>query len=318
MTRRTECIHIYISRDEQIRNELKTLFDGAARRVAFVDEQTIAAALPEIEVLLCGIAPRIDWSPAKRLRLLHFMGAGIDHLWPARGLDTRVVIANARGIHVPEMRDHTLAMLLAFERELPRTMDQQRRQEWHPFVVGSLSGKILGLIGLGEVGFSIARACKALGMRVLGMRNQRLPLPDVDELVLQDELPRMLAMADYLVVATPLTSRTRNMIGPWELAQMNPRAVIVVISRGGIVDEVALADALRHGRLRGAALDVFATEPLPTASALWNVPNLLLTPHISGSVPGYSSRVVRLFLTNLQRFENGDDVLTRVDREREY
>lgn len=318
MAHRTEIIHVYVGHDEQLRAEMQALFDTAGRTIAFVDEQTVEAILPDVEVLLCGVSPRIDWSPAKRLRLLHFMGAGIDHLWPAVGLDPRVVIANARGIHALEMRDHTLAMLLAFERELPRTMEQQRQRQWKPFLGGSLSGKTLGLVGLGEVGLPIARATKALGMRVLGMRNRALPAPDVDEIVATDELPRVLAVADYLIITAPLTSRTRNMIGVAELSQLGPHAVIIVISRGGIVDEVALADALRQGRLRGAALDVFACEPLPESSDLWNVPNLLITPHISGWFPGYLARVTKLFLTNLERFEQGDDVLTRVEREREY
>jgi len=297
---------------------MQALFVAADRKIEFVDEETIAAILPEVDVLLCGIAPRIDWSSAKRLQLLHFMGAGIDHLWPAKNLDPRVVIANARGIHAMEMRDHTLAMLLAFERELPRALEQQRNREWMPFMGGSLAGKTLGLIGLGEVGLPIARAARALGMRVLGMRNRPLPTPDVDEVVPSDELPRLLKQADYVVITAPLTTRTRGLIGRSEIALLDPHAVIVVISRGGILDEAALIDALHQGRLRGAALDVFATEPLPASSDLWTVPNLVITPHISGWVPGYLERAVRLFLTNLARFERGQEVLTPVDREREY
>jgi phosphoglycerate dehydrogenase-like enzyme len=155
-------------------------------------------------------------------------------------------------------------------------------------------------------------------MRVIGMRNRPLPAPDVDELVALHELPRMLTAADYLVITAPLTTRTRNLVGAAELSLLNPHAVIVVISRGGIVDEVALAETLRQGRLRGAALDVFASEPLPPSNELWTVPNLLITPHNSGWSPGYLTRIVRLFLTNLERFEHGNDVLTPVDREREY
>ncbi len=318
MARRIDRIYIYIGQDEQIRHELKVIFDAADREITFVDEQTIPAMLPEAEVLLCGIAPRIDWSLAKRLRLLHFMGAGVDHLWPAESLAPDVVIANARGLHAQEMRDHTLAMMLAFERELPLAMAQQQGKIWRPFTAGTLSGKTMGLIGLGEIGLPIAHAGKALGMRIIGMRNQNKPIPDVDEIVFQDELPHMLNDSDYLVVTAPLTSRTRNMLGAREIGILKREAVLIVISRGGIVDEKALARALREGRLRGAALDVFSQEPLPTSSELWNVPNLILTPHISGLVPGYLQRVVQLFLTNLRRFENGNEVLTRVDRGREY
>lgn len=297
---------------------MTSFFAAENRAIEFVDEQNLDAKLPEAEVLLCGVAPKIDWSVAKRLRLLHFMGAGIDHLWPATGLDPNVVIANARGMHAMEMRDHTLAMLLAFERELPKAMEQQRRKEWLPFVAGSLAGKTLGLIGLGEVGLPIARAARALGMRVIGMRNRPVSTPEVDQMVLPDDLPKLLVRADYVVVTVPLTSRTRGMIGAREIAMLAPHAVLVVISRGGIVDESALAEALRTGRLRGAALDVFAEEPLPESNPLWSTPNLIVTPHISGWMADYLPRAMRIFQTNLARFECGEEVLTPVDREREY
>jgi phosphoglycerate dehydrogenase-like enzyme len=318
MTRRTPLIHVHIGPDEQVRAELKASLAAAGRSVEFVDEQNIAAVLPSVEVLLCGYAPRVDWSAGTRLRLLHFMGAGVDHLWPAKGLDPRVVIASARGIHAMEMRDHTLAMILAFERDLPRAMEQQAAGQWQPFVAGSVAGKTLVLVGLGEVGSRIAAAARALGMRVIGVRNRHLPTADGEEVVYPDMLQKVLPLADYLVITVPLTSRTRGMVGAAELALVSPHAVVVVISRGGIVDEDALADALRGGRLRGAALDVFATEPLPASSPLWKTPNLIVTPHISGLVPEYFQRVVDLFLQNLERFERGDEVLTPVDREREY
>jgi phosphoglycerate dehydrogenase-like enzyme len=318
MTRRIDHIHVHIGHDEQIRAEVAGYLQAAERSFEFVDEHTIEKVLPNIEVLLSGIAPRIDWAPAKRLRLLHFMGAGIDHLWPATGLDPKVVIANARGIHGLEMRDHTLVMLLAFERELPMALEQQRQRRWVPFLGGSLSGKTLGLIGLGEVGLPIARAARALGMRVFGLRNRPLPTPEVDSLFSLNDLFQFLSSLDYLVVTAPLTSKTRGMIGSKEIAQLPPHAVVIVISRGGIIDETALDAALREERIRGAALDVFATEPLPASSNLWSTPNLLITPHISGWVPGYVSRGVSLFLTNLRRLEDSERLLTEVDREREY
>lgn len=318
MTRRIDPIHVHIGHDEQIRAQLAERLRAAGRSFEFVDNQTIEAALPNVEVLLSGIAPRIDWSSAKRLRLLHFMGAGIDHLWPALSLPQNVVIANARGIHGLEMRDHTLAMMLAFERELPLAFEQQQKRLWAPFLGGTLSGKTLGLVGLGEVGLPIARAARALGMRVLGWRNRPLACADVDTLYSYDEFPEFLASSDYVVVTAPLTTRTRGMFGAKEIAALPMHAVLIVLSRGGIVDELALCQALREGRIRGAALDVFATEPLPASSDLWSVPNLLITPHISGWVPGHIDRMMKLFLTNLARFETGERVLTEVDRDREY
>jgi phosphoglycerate dehydrogenase-like enzyme len=288
------------------------------RAVIAVDPERLAEHLEEVEVLLCGAAPRIDWSRARRLRFLQLMGSGTDALWPAEGLPEEVVIANARGIHLPEMRDHVLAMILGFERGLPRLLAQQGAREWTRFAAGSVAGKTVGILGLGEVGRAVALACKALGMRVIGARAVARPTSGVDEVVGPDRLEDVLRGADYLVVTVPLTRETRGMLGADALAKLPPGAVIVHVSRGGVMDEGALEEALRSGRLRGAALDVFATEPLPRESGLWSTPNVIVSPHVAGEVPRYIERAVALFLENLERVERGEVPRTGVDRGKGY
>lgn len=318
MPRRTETIHVHVGNDPNARASVQSLLEPAGRHATFVDEGRLPEALPEIEVLLCGWAPKIDWSSASKLRLIHTMGAGIDYLLPATGLPPSVIIANARGIHAAEMRDHALAMMLAFERDLPRALRQQAARVWEPYMPGSLSGRALGVIGLGEVGKPIAMAGRALGMRVMGVRRTAQETPFVDEVHPPERMPLVLRAADYLVITAPLTQETRGMIDAEAISIMKPEAVLVVLSRGGIVDEPALFAALRGGKLRGAALDVFGKEPLPSMSPLWNAPNLIVTPHIAGWMPTYIERAVDLFLKNLDRLEEGHSVLTPVSREHGY
>ena len=227
----------------------------------FLDESDLAARLGEVGVLLCGIAPRVDWSGATRLSLIQALGSGTDSLWPATGLPERVHVANARGVHLPEMRDHALAMILAFERELPRFARDQRAHAFEPIPVGSVSGKSVAIVGMGTVGRAIGDACAALGMQVRGARASE-----------PYDLYELLGFADYVVIAAPLTAETRGMIDARAVASMKKSAVVIHMSRGGIVDEAALIAALRAGTIRGAALDVFAEEPLPASSPLWDLP----------------------------------------------
>jgi phosphoglycerate dehydrogenase-like enzyme len=294
------------------------LLEGKGRRIVSVGPSDVDAALPEIEILLAGSPPKVDWSRARKLRFLQLMGSGTETLWPAQGLPSRVVIANARGIHLPEMRDHALALMLSLERELPRFGRQQAAREWSPFAAGSVAGKTVALLGLGEVGRSLAPACAALGMRVVGACRTPRPIPHVEEVHDPARLEPMFEAADHLVVTVPLTPRTRGLVDARAIARLRPSAFLVHLSRGPVVDAAALDDALRKGRLRGAALDVFDDEPLPRESSLWTAPNLVITPHVAGLVHDYVERAVHLFLENLDRMERGLLPRTAVDRDQQY
>jgi len=298
--------------------KIREPIERTGRTFVHVDSSELEARLSEIEVLLCGMPPRIDWSNAKKLRLLQLMGSGIETLFPAQGLSDEVVIANARGMHLPEMRDHALAMIFAFERELPRLFRQQEAKQWRTFASGTLAGKTIGIVGLGEVGRSIAKACDALGMRVIGTRANPIATAHVDVVFAPSQLDEVLRASEYVVVTVPLTRETQGLIGDKELAMLAPSAVLVHLSRGGVVDEKALERALRAGKLRGASLDVFEQEPLPSESPLWTTPNLLISPHLAGLVPDYVERATRVFLENLDRVERGILPRTLVDRARGY
>jgi phosphoglycerate dehydrogenase-like enzyme len=316
MARLVARIHAHVGIEHAA--ELEGRLAAAGREVVVLDDSGLERALGEIEVLVGGVLPRVDWSRATRLRLLQLLGSGIDTLWPATGLRAEAAIANARGIHLPEMRDHVLALMLAIERDLPRFVRAQDARAWRPRAGGTLGGKTAVILGLGEVGRSLAAACSALGMRVLGVRGRPQPTPSVDEVHGPDALHDVLARADHVVVVVPLTPATRGMLSKAAIARIPRGGALVNVARGGIVDEAALADALREGRLRAAALDVFEDEPLPATSRLWSAPNLIVTPHVAGWSHDYLARALEVFLENLRRLEQDEPLLTPVDRERRY
>jgi D-2-hydroxyacid dehydrogenase (NADP+) len=302
MMSRFPTLHAWLGGDD-LRREISERVRASGRVIVFWSEKELASRLAEVEVLWCGIAPKVDWARAEKLALVQVLGSGTDSFWPATGLPTRVLVANARGVHLPEMRDHALAMILAFERDLFRFGEDQRARVFQPHSVGSVHGKTVAILGAGTVGRAIGEACAALGMRVLSAR-ESVPY----------DLHALLAEADYVVVTLPLTPKTRGLIDARALAAMKPSAVLVAMSRGGIVDETALAAA----NIRGAALDVFAEEPLPPSSPLWNAANVVLTPHVAGLTPNYIERLVTLALDNVALVERGESPRTLVDRTRGY
>lgn len=293
----------------------------AARRVeaSFLGTaQQLSEALPTCEYLLLGRPPRLDWSSARRLRLLQIAGAGVDPLFPSQGLRESVVIANCRGCHADAVRDHVMASVLAFARQLPRAIAQQARREWQGFASQPLTGRRLVLLGHGAVGSRVAAAARSFGMRVSAVTRSARPSHDLEAVFGSDQLAAAVSDADYFVISAPLTSRTRGLVDARVLAALPSRAVVINVSRAGLLDHAALESALRSGRLSGAALDVFDPEPLPPASSLWHCPRLLITPHVAGREPGYLAKVFDVFAANIDRVLRGEAPEEVVSRELEY
>ena len=287
--------------------------------VSWASEDDLRAGLPEVEVLLAFRPPRGIWANARRLRLIQMMGAGVDALLPAPDLPPGVQIANARGLHGAQMSEFALAMILALAKRIPRALEQQQARLWKMYGLPQLAGKTLGILGLGAIGAAIADKATCFGLRVIGTQRDPKPVPHV-ELVLAgpEGAERVLRESDFLVVLLPLTPDTRGSIGARELDRMKPGAFLVNLARGGIVDEQALLERLRSGRLAGAALDVFAQEPLPADDPLWSAPNTILTPHLAGLEPEYMQRLTALAADNVRRLERGEPLRNPVDRLRGY
>lgn len=250
-------------------------------------------------------------------------GAGADwllrHTW-AR--EAPFVLTNVAGIHATQIGEHVFATLLALVRKLPDAVLAQAERRWHSpdhDAFDELAGGRMLVLGFGAIGGRVVRLARAFGMQVDVIRNRAdEPLEGVERVGTQEELMTFLPQADAVVVTLPLTERTRDLIGADALAVMKPSARLVNIGRGGIVVEDALVDALRSGRLAGAALDVFEEEPLPDDASVWNVPNLLITAHYAGSTKHYDARALEVFIENIERWVAEEPLTRVVDKQRGY
>jgi glyoxylate/hydroxypyruvate reductase A len=263
---------------------------------------------------LASLIPHVRWIQAT--------STGIGQLLLRTGLiESPIVFTTARGIHAKPLADFVLMAILWFAKDGFRMMRDQAARRWSRYTGRDVRGATVGVVGLGSIGREVARVCRAVGMRVVATRRTVRPGEgerDVDELLPLPELPRLLASADYIVLAVPHTPHTERLIGRRELDTVKRGAVLINVARGAVVDEDALTDALRDGRLGGAALDVFATEPLPADSPLWGMPNVLVSPHSASTVESENARLTDLFCENLERYLRGLPLLNVFDRERLY
>lgn len=300
--------------EQRVRMELGALGVSAEP----IRARELSTQLPRSDFLLVGRPPRLDWSPASRLRLIQVPGVGIDPLLPAEGLGQATQIAKTRAGHEAAVRDHALALLLALCRGLPAALDAQRRRQWEPRPCRPLHDQRLTVVGLGGLGSRIASAAQRLGLVVTGVCRQPRAFPGLARVLPPSRLHEALRGADHVVLCLPLTAQSAGMIDGEALAQLPEHATLINVARGGIVDERALMAALRSGKLAGAAFDVFAHEPLPPDSPLWSCPGLIITPHTAGYTPDYLDRVIDRFIDNVRRVLAGQPVLDPVSREHGY
>jgi phosphoglycerate dehydrogenase-like enzyme len=250
-----------------------------------------------------------------------------------RALFERVKLTTASGVHMPVMGEYALMMMLAHAHRLPRLLRAQAAHEWPAnraelFSATELRGQTLGVVGYGSIGREAGRLAHAAGMRVLAAKRnpqQRADpgwhLPGTGDpsgalpegFFGLDQLDEMLPRCDYVLLVLPLTDETRGVLNARTLPLLKPTAFVINYGRGALVDEPALIAALQAGQLGGAALDVFEHEPLPASSPLWDLPNVIVTPHISGWTSRYDELAVQLFADNLKRYLAGEPLLNEVD-----
>jgi len=281
---------------------------------------------PEADVAFALGLSKEATARAARLRWLHCSAHAVGQ-FPVPDLASRgIAVTNSRGIQSTPIAEHVMACLLALARRLPQTLKRQEQRVWLPDELTGqaspwlIAGKTMGIIGLGTLGQAIAVRAKAFGMRVTGMRrNPERGVPEgIDEVIARSDLDRMLEVADVVVLAAPWTPGTNQILDAAAIAKMKPGAVVINVARGQLLDESALAKALAAGRLGGAVLDVFTTEPLPPDSPFWWMPNVIVTPHTSGFRTDHFDAVIDLFSENLRRFECGAGLLNVVDLEVGY
>ena len=253
---------------------------------------------------------------APNLRFVQAIGSGVGQYVASHLPEGGIVLANGAGIGAPPIAEWVLARILQILKLLPVHDANARDHRWESALGSNLQGKSVSIIGLGAIGREVARRCRAFGVHLLGVRRRGqlgASDPDVDEVYGPDALHSVLGRSDVVVVAAPGTDATGNMFDSAAFAAMRPGSVFVNVARGTLVDEAALIRALASGHLRGAAIDVARTEPLPADDPLWDAPNLLISPHSSTSGEGYADRSFALFCTNLAHLVAGEPLVNVVD-----
>ncbi|MGI9355538.1 MAG: D-2-hydroxyacid dehydrogenase [Rhizobiaceae bacterium] len=243
-------------------------------------------------------------------------GSGTDHLNP---WDPQVVtVTNAAGVAADMMAQYALGMMLHFSLGVPKFRAAQERREWVAEEVEPIAGKAVLIVGLGKTGQAVARLANAVGLTTIGVRARPEPVQDVDVVHGVDDLNKLWPKADFIVVCVPLLETTRGLISAEAFNAMKKTAVLIDVSRGGVVDESQLLSALDSDRIRGAALDVFETEPLPGDHKLWAYDNVIITPHCSSVYQGWEAKSVEMFCENLTRYRRGEALTNVVDPARGY
>lgn len=291
--------------------------------VRYVTEDNLADALRDADVLLAwdfrSRAAAEAIAGADRLRWVHAASAGVNHLLSDEVLANEVLITNSRGVFDEPMAEYVLAMVLAMAKDLSTTVRLQHERRWHHRETETLGRRRALVAGTGPIGRAIARKLTAVGLTVTGLgRTAREQDPDLGTVLPTERLTEAVADADYVVLAAPLTDTTAGMVDAAALAAMKPTARLVNVGRGGLVVQDDLVAALRAGEIAGAALDVFAEEPLPDDSPLWTMPNVIVSPHMSGDVVGWRGELVALFVDNLTRYLDGRPLRNVVDKRHGY
>ena len=279
--------------------------------IARITPQHWAAAcarhgVPARREQLAARAPHLTW--------LHAMSAGIDGLLPLDWLPRGVAFTNNSGAHGHKAFQYMLMAYNLLNSRMPAIIANQQRRRWEQLFSPDIAGKTAVIVGMGDLGEGAARAAKALGLHVIGVRRSARRNPHADRIVTFRQLDRVLPQADFVVIAVPLTPQTRHLLDARRLDLLKPAAGIINIARGPVIDTAALVRRLRAGRIAGAVLDVVDPEPLPATSPLWRVPNLVLTPHIScDDGERYIDLSLDLWFANLARFVAGKPLQHRID-----
>ena len=258
---------------------------------------------------------------APQLKWVQLTSAGADRLLNSGFIEDGLTITTVSGLHATPIGEYILTVMLMWSKGAPQSIRSQLKHEWTRFAPRELHGKTVGIVGIGHIGAEAGRLAKAFGCRVIATKRsatKESSEPYADLILPPQQLPRLLAESDFVVICVPLTRETRGLIGEPELRAMKPSAVIVNIARGPVIVEQPLLQALREGWIAGAALDVFDQEPLPAEHPLWDMENVILTPHISGGTEIYNERAVAIFGANLRRYLAGKPLQNVVDPARGY
>ena len=290
------------------------------------DYNRVDAEIIDAEIAVTWSVRPEQIKSAKKLRWIHSPAAAVHQLIFPELVESDIVLTNAREVHGPVVAEHVIAQIFALAKKIPDAVRFQEKHEWGqqrmwdalPHV-REVAGATIGLVGLGSIGRAVAKNAKALGMRVVAVREHQEKGTDAADSVFgPDQIDEVFRQADYVVLAAPVTGQTKSLANKERLALMKSDACLINVARGQLIDEAALASALREKRIGGAALDVFPKEPLAADSPLWDIPNLLITPHTAALTDKLWERHYALFAENLGRYAGGKELRGVVDKKRGY
>ena len=290
----------------------------------FKNEEELLASGADAEVLFAwggtGKQPETFCRQSRRLKWFNSFSAGVNPLMECGIKDLDIIITNAAGIHGKPMGVTTMGYVISYLRKFPLMLENQKKhiRQKPDALPEEPEGKTLGIVGAGAIGSEVAKYAKTLGFRVIGVKRRAVPLEHYDRVYPNTELDTVLAASDFVVILTPLTDATRGMIGAAQLAKMKPTGVLINIARGPVVDTEALVEALQKGVIGGAALDAVDPEPLPADSPLWDMEQVILTPHCAADSTLYMDRAMEQFCENLKHFEQGEPLFNEIDLKRKY
>lgn len=302
---------ILLAMPEPVRNQYRARMQACFPdlNIALVDHHSkVGPHIADADAMLT-FAPMLSdavLQSAKRLKWVQALGTGVDNLIDRPCLREDVIVTNIHGIHGPPVSEAAIAAMLALARNLQRAVRFQEKRQWQRFPAQLLHNKTVGIFGVGAIAEALAPKCKIFGMRVIGISSAPRQLAGFDEMRASTELTEVAAELDFFVLLTPLTDKTRNSIGAKVFAAMKPSAFLVNLARGGVVDEMALVEALRGGQIAGAALDVFVQEPLPPDHPFWSMDNVIITTHQGGFCDVYIDHAWPTVEANMRCFLNGD------------
>ncbi|MDE3197287.1 MAG: D-2-hydroxyacid dehydrogenase [Acidobacteriota bacterium] len=266
----------------------------------------------EVKNVLAG-APKLEWIQTR--------SAGLDSLLFPELIESPVCLTNGSGTFSQSLGEFVITGALYWAKDLPRMLRSKAEKRWDVFNVSELSAQTMGIVGYGDIGRAISRRAKAFGMRVLALRRNPAPRDGdefVDRVYPTKDIHAMLPECDYVVVAAPLTPETKHLVSHAEFNAMKPSAIIMNVGRGPVIDEAAMAEALRTKRIRGAALDVFEVEPLPQDSPLWEMDNVLISAHTADHTHDWLDDAISFFLDQFARWRKGEPLKNIVDKKAGY
>lgn len=254
------------------------------------------------------------------VRWVHSRSAGLDRILFAELVESAVPLTNGSGVFSPSLGEFALAVILYFAKDIRRLLRNQEAGRWEQFDVEEIAGQTVGIVGYGDIGRAVASRVRAMGMKVLALKRHAPASSDpmIARFYKPDELLAMLAECDFVVVAAPLTPETHHMIGDAAFAAMKPNAVVINIGRGPVIDQAAMVRALSQSRIRGAGLDVFEQEPIPSGDPIYRLENVLVSPHCADHTPDWLDQAMGFFLEQYERFANGQPLANVVEKHLGY